>query len=82
MLMLFAIVFTIILVLAALKFVNETLVSAVVTCILLFIYTLKLTLFDSRKQVFLLALSGRMHLLKEAPRYVQTSSLVKRDLER
>ena len=48
--MLFAIVFTIILVLVALKFVNETLVFAVVTCILLFIYMLKLTLFKSRSR--------------------------------
>jgi len=65
MLMLFAIVFTIIVVLAALKFVNETLVFAVVTCILLFIYMLKLTLFESRKQVFLPARSTRNHSLKE-----------------
>jgi len=65
MLMLFAIVFTIIVVLAALKFVNETLVFAVVTCILLFIYMLKLTLFESRKQVFLPARSTRNHALKE-----------------
>ena len=65
MLMLFAVVFTIIVVLAALKFVNETLVFAVVTCILLFIYMLKLTLFESRKQVFLPARSTRNHSLKE-----------------
>jgi len=65
MLMLFAIVFTVIVVLAALKFVNETLVFAVVTCILLFIYMLKLTLFESRKQVFLPARSTRNHALKE-----------------
>lgn len=65
MLMLFAIVFTIIVVLAALKFVNETLVFAVVTCILLFIYMLKLTLFESRKQVFLPARSTRNKALKE-----------------
>ena len=66
--MLFVIMFTIIVVLAALKFVNETLVFVVVTCILLFIYMLKLTLFESRKQVFLPARSGRTHSLKEAPR--------------
>lgn len=58
-LMLFGIVFTIILVLAALKFVNETLVFAVLTCVLLFVYMLKLTLFESRKQVFLPARSTR-----------------------
>ena len=50
-------------VLAALKFVNETLVFAVVTCVLLFIYML--TLFESRKQVFLPARSTRNHALKE-----------------
>ena len=60
-----AIVFTVIIVLAALKFVNETLVFAVVTCVLLFIYMLKLTLFESRKQVFLPARSTRNHALKE-----------------
>lgn len=66
MLMLFAIVFTVIVVLAALKFVNETLVFAVVTCVLLFLYMLKLTLFESRKQVFLPARSSmRNHSLKE-----------------
>lgn len=45
---LFALVFTIILLLALLKFVNETLVFAVVACILLFIYMLKLTLFETK----------------------------------
>lgn len=65
MLMLFAIVFTIIVVLAALKFVNETLVFAVVACVLLFIYMLKLTLFESRKQVFLPARSSRNTSLNE-----------------
>jgi len=58
-LMLFGVVFIIIVVLAALKFVNETLVFAVVTCVLLFVYMLKLTLFESRKQVFLPARSTR-----------------------
>ena len=53
MLMLFGIVFMSVVVLAALKFVNETLVFAVVTCVLLFLFMLKLTLFESRKQVFL-----------------------------
>ena len=65
MLMLFGIMFTIIVVLAALKFVNETLVFAVVTCVLLFIYMLKLTLFESRKQVFLPARSKVRKELKE-----------------
>jgi len=41
-------ILTIIIVLAKLKFVNETLVFSVVICILLFIYMLKLTLFESR----------------------------------
>jgi uncharacterized membrane protein len=48
-------VMVIIIVLALLKFVNETLVFAVVTCILLFIYMLKLTLFDNRRPVLLAA---------------------------
>ena len=61
MLMLFAIVYTVIITLAALRFVNETLVFAVVTCVLLFIYMLKLTLFESRKQVFLPARANRNH---------------------
>jgi uncharacterized membrane protein YhaH (DUF805 family) len=38
---------------AALKFVNETLVFAVVICILLFIYILKLTLFANQRPVLL-----------------------------
>lgn len=45
----------IIIVLAILKFVNETLVFAVVTCVLLFIYMLKLTLFDNRRPILLAA---------------------------
>jgi len=65
MLLLFGIVFTVIVTLAALKFVNETLVFSVVTCVLLFIYMLKLTLFENRKQVFLPARSTRNHALKE-----------------
>ena len=44
-----------IIVLAKLKFVNATLVFAVVTCIILFIYMLKLTLFQSRRPVLLAA---------------------------
>ena len=46
-------IITIIVVMAKLKFVNETLVFAVVTCILLFIYMLKLTLFDNKRPVLL-----------------------------
>jgi UDP-N-acetylmuramyl pentapeptide phosphotransferase/UDP-N-acetylglucosamine-1-phosphate transferase len=51
----FMAVMTIIIIMAKLKFVNETLVFAVVTCILLFIYMLKLTLFDNRRPVLLAA---------------------------
>jgi hypothetical protein len=51
----FVAVMVIIVVLALLKFVNETLVFAVVTCVLLFIYMLKLTLFDNRRPVLLAA---------------------------
>ncbi|KAL3942626.1 MAG: hypothetical protein SGARI_000208 [Bacillariaceae sp.] len=51
----FVSVMIIIVVLAEMKFVNETLVFAVVTCVLLFIYMLKLTLFASRKPVLLAA---------------------------
>lgn len=53
MLAIFLGIMTIIVVMAKLKFVNETLVFAVVTCILLFIYMLKLTLFDNRRPVLL-----------------------------
>jgi len=55
MAMIFFLIMTIISTLAKLKFVNETLVFAVVTCILLFIYMLKLTLFESRRPVLLAA---------------------------
>jgi hypothetical protein len=55
MLAIFVSVMIIIIVLAEMKFVNETLVFAVVTCVLLFIYMLKLTLFASRKPVLLAA---------------------------
>jgi undecaprenyl pyrophosphate phosphatase UppP len=51
----FAIIMIAIIVLASLKFVNETLVFAVVTCILIFIYMLKLTLFERRRPVLLAA---------------------------
>jgi hypothetical protein len=55
MLAIFLTVILIIVVMACLKFVNETLVFAVVMCILLFIYMLKLTLFDNRRPVLLAA---------------------------
>ena len=55
MLAIFCGIMVIILAMAQLKFVNETLVFAVVTCVLLFIYMLKLTLFDQRKPLLLAA---------------------------
>lgn len=55
MLAIFVSIMIIIIVLAEMKFVNETLVFAVVTCVLLFIYMLKLTLFARRKPVLLAA---------------------------
>jgi hypothetical protein len=51
----FCIIMVVIITLAKLKFVNETLVFAVVTCILIFIYMLKLTLFERRQPVLLAA---------------------------
>ena len=53
MMVIYAVVMSIMVTMAKLKFVNETLVFAVVCCLLLFIYMLKLTLFDSRKPVLL-----------------------------
>lgn len=53
MALIFLLIMSTIFVLAEVKFVNETLVFAVVTCILLFIYMLKLTLFESRRPVLL-----------------------------
>lgn len=47
---LFGTILLIVLIMAKLKFVNETLVFVVVVCILLFIYLLKLTLFDSARR--------------------------------
>ena len=44
---LFFFVLAVVVALAVLRFVNETLVCAVVTCILLFTYMLKLTLFEA-----------------------------------
>merc|ERR1712038_1144370 len=49
----FIIVLTGIIILANLRLVNETLVFAVVTCILLFTYMLKLTLFESKSPALL-----------------------------
>lgn len=51
----FFVILVVIITLAKLKFINETLVFAVVTCILLFIYMLKLTLFENRRPVLLAA---------------------------
>jgi len=45
----FAAAFLVIILLAVLRFVNETLVCAVVICILLFIYMLKITLFETEE---------------------------------
>ena len=50
---LFVVIFAIVIILACLRFVNETLVFAVVSCILLFIYMLKLTLFESKSPALL-----------------------------
>jgi uncharacterized membrane protein YhaH (DUF805 family) len=55
MAIIFFVVMIVIVTLAVLKFINETLVFAVVTCILLFIYMLKLTLFENRRPVLLAA---------------------------
>jgi uncharacterized membrane protein YhaH (DUF805 family) len=52
---LFVLFLSTIVTLAKLKFINETLVFAVVTCILLFIYMLKLTLFETRRPILLAA---------------------------
>ncbi len=50
---LFGLIFAIIIILAFLRFVNETLVFAVVFCILLFIYMLKLTLFETKSSALM-----------------------------
>lgn len=55
MALIFLLTMGVIVALAELKFVNETLVFAVVSCILLFIYMLKLTLFETRRPVLLAA---------------------------
>jgi UDP-N-acetylmuramyl pentapeptide phosphotransferase/UDP-N-acetylglucosamine-1-phosphate transferase len=53
MLLIFIGVMTILVIMAKLNFFNQTLVFAVVTCLLLFTYMLKLTLFASRWPVLL-----------------------------
>jgi hypothetical protein len=53
MAVIFVVIVAVIVGLGAFKFVNETLVFAVVTCILLFIYNLKLTLFEAPRPVLL-----------------------------
>lgn len=55
MAIIFAVVMAVIITLAKLKFISETLVFAVVTCILLFIYMLKLTLLENQRPVLLAA---------------------------
>jgi UDP-N-acetylmuramyl pentapeptide phosphotransferase/UDP-N-acetylglucosamine-1-phosphate transferase len=67
MALIFVLIMGIIVTLAKLKFVNETLVFAVVTCILLFIYMLKLTLFESRRPVLLAAPRHDMFELHGSP---------------
>ena len=55
MAIIFVVMLAMIITLAQLRFINETLVFAVVTCVLLFIYMLKLTLFENRRPVLLAA---------------------------
>ncbi|CAB9503732.1 expressed unknown protein (Partial), partial [Seminavis robusta] len=55
MALIFFVIMFVVVALAKLRFVNETLVFAVVTCILLFIYVLRLTLFESPRPVLLAA---------------------------
>jgi uncharacterized membrane protein YhaH (DUF805 family) len=55
MLMVYGLILAVIVVMGKLKFVNETLVFSVVTCVLLFIYMLKLTLFENKRPVVLAA---------------------------
>ena len=45
----------IVVIMAKLKFVNETLIFSVVACILFFVYMLKLTLFETPRPVLLAA---------------------------
>jgi uncharacterized membrane protein YhaH (DUF805 family) len=55
MVIIFSVIIAVIVTMGKLKFVNETLVFSVVTCVLLFIYMLKLTLFENRRPVLLAA---------------------------
>jgi hypothetical protein len=55
MAIMFFVIMGVIVTLARVRFINETLVFAVVTCVLLFIYMLKLTLFESRRPILLAA---------------------------
>jgi hypothetical protein len=55
MAIIFVLILCVTVTLATIKFINETLVFAVVTCVLLFIYMLKLTLFESRRPILLAA---------------------------
>jgi hypothetical protein len=55
MAIIFFVIMGVIVTLARVRFINETLVFAVVTCVLLFIYMLKLTLFESRRPILLAA---------------------------
>lgn len=58
MLLIFVVLMAVIITMARHKLVNETLVFSVITCTLLFIYMLKLTLFENRPQL-MASLTGR-----------------------
>ncbi len=58
MVLIFITLMAVIITMARLKLVNETLVFSVITCTLLFIYMLKLTLFENRPQL-MASLTGR-----------------------
>ena len=68
----FIIVLTGIIILANLRLVNETLVFAVVTCILLFIYMLKLTLFESKSPALMDSGSSRKGKGKGKSKYASS----------
>lgn len=55
MAIIFVVILATIIALAKIQFINETLLFAVAACILLFIYMLKLTLFESKQPVLLAA---------------------------
>jgi uncharacterized membrane protein YhaH (DUF805 family) len=55
MAVIFVVILATIVTLAKIRFINETLLFAVAACLLLFIYMLKLTLFESRQPVLLAA---------------------------